>query len=128
MAVFRAVLMCVVAAMICSSLRIQRPEIASAVALVVGLAVVALLVGEMRSAPGWENLLKMCGDDGEGLTLTVAKAGVIALIAEFGEHLCLDMGERALASRISLASRVAILGMMLPLLSRITALLEAMIP
>lgn len=116
--------LCVAVAMICSALRTQRPELATAVSLAGGLAALAMLAGEAVSAAGWiEGLQGMFRGDGDIATVVLKGAG-IALVSELGSQLCEDAGERALAGRIALASRVCMLGLCAPLLAELTGLVR----
>jgi len=116
---------CVAAAMVCAALRIQRPELATAVSLGAGAAVLLALTGmvEETGAARWLGELA----DWDGASAVLRAAG-IAVIAEMGAQVCADAGERALAGRIALAARVATLSLCLPLLSRIHDLLAMMLP
>lgn len=121
--IFRVIALCVAAAMICSALRTQRPEMATAVSLAAGLAALALLYREFAaSANGLDALRSLLRAD-EGATATVLKAAGIAVVSELGAQLCSDAGESALAGRIALAARVAMLGLCAPMLSEIAGML-----
>lgn len=121
--ILRVIALCVAAAMICSALRTQRPEMATAVSLAAGLAALALLYREFAaSANGLDALRSLLRAD-EGATATVLKAAGIAVVSELGAQLCSDAGESALAGRIALAARVAMLGLCAPMLSEIAGML-----
>ena len=126
--ILRILALCVAAAMICSSIRIQRPEMALAISLAAGVAVIGMLWMEFQNSVGWiqdfSALLQVDGD----IYSAVMKAAGIAILAELGAQLCLDAGETALAGRISLASRVAMLGLCGPMLAEMAGLLEEVLP
>ena len=116
--------LCVAAAMICSALRLQRPEMATALSLAAGLAVLTLLYGEIRQAGSWLDVFRaLMGSDGD-LTATILKGAGIAVVAELGGQLCADAGEMALAGRVALAARVAMLGLCGPMLARLADMLH----
>ena len=117
--------MCVTAALICSALRVQRPEIATAVSLACGLAVLGMVLTEIGQSVEWMDGLRALTQDDGGIAALVIKAAGISLIAELGAQVCNDSGESALAGRIMLASRVAVLGLCAPLLAEIAGLLES---
>ena len=120
--------LCVAVAMICSALRLQRPEMATAVSLAAGLAVLTLLFGEIRQAGSWLDVFRtLMGSDGD-LTATILKGAGIAVVSELGAQLCADAGESALAGRVTLASRIAMLGLCAPLLKELTGLLGKALP
>lgn len=118
--------LCVAAAMICSALRLQRPEMATVLSLAAGLAALALLWGELGDltplARDFDSLT------GEGIVPVVVKGAGIAVVSELGAQLCADAGESALAGRVALASRIAMLGLCAPLLKELTGLLSEALP
>ena len=115
MTAIRIVALCLAAAMICSTLRSQRPEMATALSLAVGIG--ALLMtgdafGEVSaSIQRFSVLVELDG----GSTAVLLKAAGITVISELGVQICCDAGESALAGRIRLATRVVMLGMAMPL-------------
>jgi stage III sporulation protein AD len=120
MTAIRVVILCLAAALVCATLRVQRPEIATAVSLAVGLAAL-LMTGEAFSAisNGLHSFVRMAGFDGE-MSSIVMKAAGIAIISELGVQICCDAGESALGGRIRLSSRIVMLGMAMPLIMKIT--------
>lgn len=112
--------LCVAVAMICSALRTQRPELATAVSLAGGLAALAMLAGELAQAASWtQSFRALLATDGD-VAVTMVKGAGIAIVSELGGQLCADAGERALAGRVQLAARVAMLGLCGPLISELT--------
>ena len=115
MTAIRIVALCLAAAMICSALRSQRPEMATALSLAVGIG--ALLMtgdafGELSaSIQRFSALAELDG----GSAAVLLKAAGITVISELGVQICSDAGESALAGRIRLATRVVMLGMAMPL-------------
>ena len=123
----RIMALCVAAAMVCAVIRTQRPELAMAVSLAAGLAAIAAMARIFREQTGellgmWRQIAK----DSAGSV--VLRAAGIAVIAEMGVQLCIDAGERAMAGRIALASRLAILALCLPILSDIAEALGMIMP
>ena len=112
--------LCVAVAMICSALRLQRPEMATALSLAAGLAALALLYGELSQATRWVDAFRQLTRSDEDLSAAVLKAAGIAIVAELGGQLCADAGETALAGRVALASRVAMLGLCAPMLAELS--------
>lgn len=120
--VLKITALCVAVAMICAALRLQRPELATAVSLAGGLAALAMAVSEMAGAGRWlEDFRALLDRDGDVAALVMKGAG-IAVVSELGAQLCADAGERALAGRIALAARLATLGLCAPMLSRLATL------
>lgn len=127
--VFQWIGVCVAAAMICAMLRTQRPELATAVSLAVGAAVLAMLLSNARAMfPDAGRLWALFSQVDGDIRSTVLRAVGIALIAELGAQLCRDAGESALAGRVALIERLSILALCAPLLSRLVESLERFAP
>ena len=112
------------AAMLCTTIRLQRPELATAVSLAVGAAVLAMLSAQARgflpeAQRLWGMLSEMDGASGSAML----KAAGVTVIAELAGQLCRDAGETALAGRVALISRVTILALCVPLVSALSELL-----
>ena len=125
--IVRIIAMCIAAAMICTALRPQRPEMATAISLAAGLAALAMLYAELSRGPDWLGALRSFLPENGSIPGTVLKAAGIAVLSQFAAQICTDAGEGALAGRIALAARVAMLGLCAPLLGEITALLGDML-
>ena len=111
--------LCVATAMICAALRVQRPEMATALSLAAGVAVLAMLLGELnRAVEGLSVLRDRLGADADIAAVLLKGAGV-AVLSELGAQLCADAGETALAGRVTLAARVAMLALCAPLLTEL---------
>ena len=123
--ILKVAALCVAVAMICSALRLQRPEMATALSLAAGLAALTLLYGELSRVTRWVDAFRdLTRQDGD-MTATVLKAAGIAIVAELGGQLCADAGETALAGRVALASRVAMLGLCGPMFAELTEALRS---
>ena len=116
--------LCVAAAMICALVRVERPELATAVSLAAGAAVLAMLFGRLRAGEMRLDALERAfqGMDADIRDAVLRGAG-ISIIADLGAQLCRDAGESALAGRVTLIARAAMLALCLPLLSALMALL-----
>ncbi len=121
--------LCVAAALVCSMLRVQRSELATVVSLAVGTAALLMLALRVRAMlPELEGLRRLFRDmDGDSITAILRAAG-ITIIAELGSQLCRDAGESALAGRIGLIARIAILALCVPMASRLAELLGQLAP
>ena len=125
--ILKVAALCVAVAMICSAIRLQRPEMATALSLAAGLAVLTLLYGEIRQAGSWLDVFRaLMGSDGD-LTAAILKGAGIAIVAELGGQLCADAGETALAGRVALAARVAMLGLCGPMLAQLSDMLRGVL-
>ena len=126
--ILKVTALCVAVAMICSAIRVQRPELATAISLSAGLAALALVGGALSGADSWlAAIRRLLAPEGD-LAQTVVKGAGIAVVAELGAQLCTDAGESALAGRVTLASRVAMLGLCGPMLAELAGLLGASLP
>lgn len=117
--------LCVAAAIICAAMRTQRPEMATGVSLAVGAFVLATMAARL---PAMVPEARQLGDlfsgmDGD-VRMAMLRALGITVIGELAGQLCLDAGERALAGRVALVARVAILALCVPLVLRLSELLE----
>ena len=127
MAAMRAVFLCVAGALVCALMRQQKPELRTAVAIAVGLGALFLSMEGLGS--GVEMLKTLSGDAGLGeeKSLLLIRATGVALLSEFGAQLCRDAQERALAGRVELAGRAALLGMSAPLLTGLLQKIEGIL-
>lgn len=116
--------LCVAAAMLCALIRVQRPELATAVSLAAGVAVVAMLATQLQTeAPKLEGLNRVLTGMDPDIRDAVLRGAGIAILSDLGAQLCRDAGETALAGRVTLIARVSILALCAPLLSALAELL-----
>ena len=122
--IVRVISLCLAVAMICSALRTQRPELATALSIAAGLAALWLAYPQVGGAVReWSELKDRLSLD-DDLALTALRAAGIAVLAELGAQICADAGERALGGRILLAARIALLGLCAPMLGEIAAMVQ----
>lgn len=117
--IWKVTALCVAMAMICSALRPQRPEMATALSLASGLAAVLLILSQLTGPEGWIRGFRALLGANEDLAGTVIKGAGVAVLSEMGAQLCADAGESALAGRITLAARIAMLGLCAPMIARL---------
>ena len=116
--------LCVAAAMLCALIRVQRPELATAVSLAAGVAVVGMLATQLQTeAPKLEGLNRVLTGMDPDIRNAVLRGAGIAILSDLGAQLCRDAGETALAGRVTLIARVSILALCAPLLSALAELL-----
>ena len=97
------------------SLRQQRPEYAMLLSLACGLFVLFFLVGKMGNIFSQLQDL-MTGLSGQSeLTEIVLKALGICIVAELGSQCCRDAGETAIATKVELAAKAALVLMSIPI-------------
>jgi len=124
----RAVMLCAAGALVCAVIRHQRPEFRLAVAAAVGLAAVGLSMDGIGSGvDSLRALAEEAGMERESVSVLIRATG-LALIAEFGAQLCRDADESALAGRVELAGRAALMGMTAPLMTGLLRQVAELLP
>lgn len=124
MEMMRSAVICAAAALLCTLL--PRSEVRWGVALAAGLCVTSLCLEPLRQgAQLIRTLGTQGGVDSQGVML---RAVGVAMLAEFGQQLCRDAGESALAGRVELAGRVTMMTLALPLLEKLIDELGTMLP
>ncbi len=114
----------IVTAIIITTLRTLKPEIAIQASVVAGIIIFILVIGKL--APVIDLIKIYSGRANIDIQYLPALLKIIgiAYIAEFGAEICRDAGENAIASKIELAGKVLIAIMAIPI---ITSLLELVI-
>ena len=105
-----------------------RPEFAIYVSIIVGVLILALA---MRKITGVINLLKSISEktyiNKQFLGILLKITG-IAIITEFAVSICSDAGEKAIASKIEMGSKVIIIAMSIPIISSLLELIVEILP
>ena len=105
-----------------------RPEYAIYVSIVAGILI---LVFTMSKITGIINLLKSISDktyiNKQFLSILLKITG-IAIITEFAVSICTDAGEKAIASKIEIGSKVMIIAMSIPIISSLLELIIEILP
>ncbi|HHY23305.1 MAG TPA: stage III sporulation protein AD [Clostridiaceae bacterium] len=114
----------IVTAIIITTLRTLKPEIAIQASVVAGIIIFILVIGKL--APVIDLIKIYSGRANIDIQYLPALLKIIgiAYIVEFGAEICRDAGENAIASKIELAGKVLIAIMAIPI---ITSLLELVI-
>lgn len=113
------ILLCIGAALVCAMIRIQRPELAMAVSLAVGLSVLMASQDSIREIIRSVRSFLSFASAQSGEIAVILKAAGLTILCELGVQICCDAGESALAGRIRLACRIAILSMCLPYMTKL---------
>lgn len=109
------IVLCIAVSLLALSLRQQRPEYAMLLSLACGLFVLFFLVGKMGNIFSQLQDL-MAGLSGQSeLTEIVLKALGICIVAELGSQCCRDAGETAIATKVELAAKAALVLMSIPI-------------
>ncbi|MGN0668451.1 MAG: SpoIIIAC/SpoIIIAD family protein [Angelakisella sp.] len=108
-------MLCIAVSLLALSLRQQRPEYAMLLSLACGLFVLFFLVGKMGDIfSQLQDLLTGLSGQSE-LTEIVLKALGICIVAELGSQCCRDAGETAIATKVELAAKAALVLMSIPI-------------
>lgn len=109
-------------------LKQYRPEYAIYVSIIAG---VLILVLSMQKITGIVNLLKSIADktyiNTQFLSILLKITG-IAIVTEFAVSICSDAGEKAIASKIEIGSKVIIIAMSIPIISSLLELIIEILP
>ena len=113
------IVLCIITALLALSLRGQRPEFAMLLSLGCGIFVLLNLLGQMKGIlSGLERL--MAGLSGQSdLTGIILKALGICIVAELGSQCCRDAGEAAIAAKVELAAKTALVLMCMPVFTQL---------
>ena len=117
-----------IALVIAIILKQYRPEYAIYVSIIAG---VLILVLAMEKFSGIINLLKSISNktyiNKQFLGILLKITG-IAIITEFAVSICADAGEKAIASKIEIGSKVIIVAMSIPIISSLLELIIEILP
>ena len=124
----KVAVLCVAGALLCSTLRVQKPEMALVCALATGLAALFFCLDGLSGAVSAMKTLSSQSGLSSTSTQVLIRATGVALVSDFAAQLCKDAGEGALAHRVELAGRVTLLSMAAPLLVGLTGQLTRLLP
>lgn len=117
-----------IALVIAIILKQYRPEYAIYVSIVAGILILVFIMSKIT---GIINLLKSISDktyiNKQFLTILLKITG-IAIITEFAVSICTDAGEKAIASKIEIGSKVIIIAMSIPIISSLLELIIEILP
>ena len=113
--------LCIVTALLALTLRGQRPEFAMLLSLGCGIFVLLALMGQMKEImTGLEKIMSGLSEQSD-LTAIVLKSLGICIVAELGSQCCRDAGEAAIAAKVELVAKAALVLMSMPVF---TSLME----
>ena len=117
-----------IALVIAIVLKQYRPEYAIYVSIVAGILILVFIMSKIT---GIINLLKSISDktyiNKKFLSILLKITG-IAIITEFAVSICTDAGEKAIASKIEIGSKVIIIAMSIPIISSLLELIIEILP
>ena len=109
-------------------LKQYRPEYTIYVSIVAGILILVFIMSKIT---GIINLLKSISDKtyiNKQFLSILLKITVIAIITEFAVSICTDAGEKAIASKIEIGSKVIIIAMSIPIISSLLELIIEILP
>ena len=113
--------LCIITALLALTLRGQRPEFAMLLSLGCGIFVLLALMGQMKEIiTGLEKIMSGLTEQSD-LTAIILKALGICIVAELGSQCCRDAGEAAIAAKVELVAKAALVLMSMPVF---TSLME----
>ena len=117
----------VIAAVICTLLKQFYPEYAAATAILCGTVILLFVCG--AADPIIEVFAALSDTAGLDQTYLIAAIKMLGLcwITALGADICRDMGQGALASKVELAGRVAVLIAILPFVNDLLVLAKDLI-
>lgn len=117
-----------IALVIAIILKQYRPEYAIYVSMIAGILILVYTMGKLT---GIINLLKSISNktyiNSQFLGILLKITG-IAIITEFAVSICSDAGEKAIASKIEIGSKVIIIAMSIPIISSLLELIVEILP
>ncbi len=117
----------VVAAILCTVLVRCYPEYAAGVAVLTGVVILIAVCGAVSPIVAFmQRLAKLAMLKEEYLAAAVKILG-LSWISALGGDICRDIGQTALASKVELAGRIAIILAVLPMLENLLSFAENML-
>ena len=116
------------AALLCAALRPTRPEMAVVTGLAAGIVLLLMMSGSLGAVI--DSLARIADDAG----VSMAHFGVVlrvigmAYLSEFAVSACKDAQETALAAKVEMAGRLAMVVLSLPLLVAVFDAVAGMLP
>ena len=128
MEIIKIIGIALIALIIIIMLKQYRPEYAIYVSIIAGILILFLA---MEKFSGIINLLKTISDktyiNKQFLGILLKITG-IAIITEFAVSICADAGEKAIATKLEIGSKVIIITMSIPIISSLLELIIEILP
>lgn len=109
-------------------LKQYRPEYAIYASIIVGVLILFLA---MEKISGIINLLQSISDKtyiNKNFLNIVLKITGIAILTEFAVSVCTDAGEKAIANKVEIGSKVIIITMSIPIITSLLELITKILP
>ncbi len=106
----------IICAILCVTVRNQKPELAPAVTVAAGIVLFLGILPDIGAIIAeFDEILKKCRLAPEYF-YAVIKLTAIAYITKFAAEVCRDCSENAIASKIELAGKITVLAMTAPII------------
>jgi len=105
-----------------------RPEIALQLSILAGATIFILIISKVKVIVDLLQTLADQANISSYYLLIVLKIVGVAYLAEFGAQICKDAGEGALATKIEIAAKVAVIVLSIPIIVAITESLVRLVP
>jgi stage III sporulation protein AD len=126
--IMQVVAIAVVGVVLILVIRQEKPELAVQISLAAGLIIFALVIWKLIEILDTLERLAVRADLNMVFLGTLLRILGIAYIAEFGTQVCKDAGESALAFKVSMAGKVMILILAVPIISTILDTVSRLLP
>ena len=127
MNIFAVAVICIAAAFLAVLLKKYNPEYSMAVALIASLAVLALVIKEIIPIIGKVTSLFNSTDMAPQYAAILFKCLGVCVITQFAGDTCRDVGESALASKIELAGKIALVVAAFPLFEQLLGVVTSIV-
>lgn len=116
----------VAAAALAIVLRQTRPEYAMLVSLAAGVFIIYKVIGDLAPIATEINAIISTSGVPSGYASILFKALGICLLTQIACDTCKDAGEGAIASKIEIAGRIAVLAVSLPLFTQVLSIVRSL--
>ncbi|PYG86812.1 stage III sporulation protein AD [Ruminiclostridium sufflavum DSM 19573] len=118
----------IIAVVLSSTIKKQRPEIALQLSIATGLIIFIVVIVKLSAVIDFlQAFSRKASIDSTYINILLKIVG-IAYIAEFGAEVCKDAGESSIASKIELAGKVTIVILAVPIISSLLDLVVKLMP
>lgn len=118
----------VIAVVLSSIVKAQRPELALQLSIATGILIFLMVAVKLSAVIEFiQTFSKRADIDATYITILLKIVG-IAYIAEFGAEVCKDAGESSIASKIELAGKVTIVILAVPIITSLLDLVIKLMP
>ena len=109
-------------------LKPQKPELASVVSIAGGVIVLLMFVDSLSGViDGFSSIVQRSGISSEVFSALLRIIG-IGFLTEFASNICSDAGNNTMAQKVSLAGKVMILVLALPIIDNLLQILIGILP